>query len=52
MKPRDLILHDFRLKLFALLLAILLWETIHLATQREAEGRQDNLPTQSNQTPS
>ena len=38
MKLQDLILHNLRLKLFALLIAGLLWETIHLATTRESNG--------------
>jgi hypothetical protein len=33
MKLRDLIQHNFRLKLFSLLIAVLVWETIHLATR-------------------
>jgi hypothetical protein len=33
MKLRDLILHNLRLKLFSLLIAVLIWETIHLATK-------------------
>ncbi len=37
MKLRDLVLHDYRLKLFALLIAWLLWETVHLAT-KNGEG--------------
>lgn len=37
MRLRDLILHNFRLKMFALLMAVLLWETIHLATRRVSE---------------
>ncbi len=33
MKLRDLILRNFRLKLFSLLIASLLWLTIHLSTK-------------------
>lgn len=35
MSIRDLILHNFRRKLFALLLAILIWLTIHFADKRQ-----------------
>ena len=38
MKLHDLILRNFRLKLFALLTAWLLWETIHLATKSSPDG--------------
>jgi hypothetical protein len=34
MNFRDLIVHNFRLKLFSLLIALLIWETINLATKR------------------
>jgi hypothetical protein len=37
MKLRDLILHNFRLKVFSLVIAVLLWETIHLATKRKSD---------------
>jgi hypothetical protein len=37
MKLRDLILRDFRLKLFSLLIAWLLWETIHLGTRSASD---------------
>ncbi len=30
MKLRDLVLHNFRLKVFSLLMAILIWEAIRL----------------------
>jgi hypothetical protein len=32
------VLHNLRLKLFALLMAILLWTTFHLATKQQASG--------------
>jgi hypothetical protein len=38
MKLRDLVLRDFRLKLFSLLVAWLLWETIHLGTRSPSES--------------
>ena len=38
MKIPDLILHNFRLKLMSVLIAVLAWEAIHLATQRESEA--------------
>ncbi len=38
MKLRDLILHDYRLKLFALVVAWLLWETVHLGTKNGTEN--------------
>ena len=39
MKLHDLLLRNFWLKLFSLLMAVLLWETIHLATKREPNVR-------------
>ena len=38
MKLPDLIQHNFRLKLMSVLIAVLAWEAIHLATQRESEA--------------
>jgi hypothetical protein len=38
MKLHDLILRDFRLKLFCLLIAWLLWETIYLGTRPKLES--------------
>ena len=32
MKLHDLVLHNWRLKLFALATAVLVWVTVHLAT--------------------
>ncbi len=37
MKLPDLILHNFRLKVFSFVMAVLVWITMHLATQREKE---------------
>jgi hypothetical protein len=49
MKLRDLILHNFRLKLFSVLLAALIWETIHLATQRQSRNREALPDARTNQ---
>ncbi|MCX6903912.1 MAG: hypothetical protein NTW03_10650 [Verrucomicrobia bacterium] len=38
MKIHDLILHNLPLKLFSLLMAVLLWETIHLSASRRESG--------------
>ena len=38
MKLRDLILHNFQLKLLSLLMAVLIWSTIHVATKPESNG--------------
>jgi hypothetical protein len=46
MKLRDLILHNLRLKLFSLLIAVLVWETVHLATRHSGPG--SGLPTGTN----
>jgi hypothetical protein len=49
MKFRDLILHNFRLKLFSLLIAFLVWETIHLATKRRSAGFESSAEAHTNQ---
>jgi hypothetical protein len=45
---RDLILNNFRRKLFSLLMAILIWSTIHFMEQRhrgfDRTSQQTNLP--------
>ena len=38
MNLRDLILHNFRLKVFSLLIGVLIWETIHLSIKRRSAG--------------
>ena len=49
---RDLILTNFRRKLFSLLLAILIWLTIHYAGKSNRNfGRLHNLPTNSLSNP-
>lgn len=45
MKVRDLVLHNFRLKLISLLVAVLLWTTIHLATRPGSALHQPFLTT-------
>ncbi len=42
---RELILVNFRRKLFSLLLAILMWLTIHFAENRRQHPAPDNSPT-------
>ena len=44
---RDLIFRNFRRKLFSLLLAILIWATIHFADQRRQQTSISLLPTNS-----
>ncbi len=36
MKLRDLILHNFRLKLFSVVVDCLIWETVHLSIKRQS----------------
>jgi hypothetical protein len=48
MKLQDLILHNFRLKLFSLLIALLVWETIHLAIRRESDAPAGSPPSPTN----
>lgn len=45
---RDLILNNFRRKLFALLLAILIWFTIHYAGKQHRGFGRLHLPAQTN----
>ena len=45
---RDLILHNFRRKLFALLLAILIWLTIRFAGRDRSPGGRENQQPQTN----
>lgn len=45
---RDLILHNFRRKLFALVLAILIWLTIRFAGKDQSFGRRGNQQPQTN----
>jgi len=45
---RDLILNNFRRKLFALLLAILIWFTIHYAGRQHRDFGRLHLPPQTN----
>jgi|GraSoiStandDraft_4_1057263.scaffolds.fasta_scaffold1014205_2 hypothetical protein len=45
---RDLILHNFRRKLFALLLAVLIWFTIYYAGNRHTNFGRLHLPEQTN----
>jgi hypothetical protein len=45
---RDLIFHHFRRKLFALLLAILIWVTIHFAGNQHRFGRLHQQDPQTN----
>ena len=49
MKLRELILHNFRLKAFALLIAVLVWGTIHLATKRHPLRAGAPAPASTNQ---
>ena len=42
---RDLILHNYRRKLFSLLLAVLVWLTIFFAERRERESLPLYMPT-------
>jgi hypothetical protein len=51
MKLQDLILHNLRLKLFALLIAVLLWVTIHLATTGESKVSLFSTLKQTNSIP-
>ncbi|MBI5388005.1 MAG: hypothetical protein HZA90_25355 [Verrucomicrobia bacterium] len=51
MKLRDLILHNFQLKLFSLVLAVLVWESIHLFIRRDAGGSFLPFVTQTNAPP-
>lgn len=44
---RDLIFRNFRRKLFSLLLAILIWMTIHFADQHRRTTEVPSLPTNS-----
>ena len=44
---RDLILSNFRRKLFSLLLAILIWVTIHFADKENRGAERVNAPTNS-----
>lgn len=44
---RDLIFHNFRRKLFSLLLAILVWLTIYFADNRQRESTVPTVPTNS-----
>ena len=44
---RDLILSNFRRKLFSLLLAILIWVTIHFADKEQRAGDRVNQQTNS-----
>jgi hypothetical protein len=50
MKLHDLILHNFRLKLFALLTAVLVWVTVHLVTSGNL-GPLFSSASQTNQVP-
>jgi hypothetical protein len=45
---RELILHNFRRKLFALLLAILIWLTIRFASEERSPGGRGNQQSQTN----
>ncbi len=45
MPIRDLILHNFRRKLFALLLAILVWLTVHFAEHKKQQAAVRNTTT-------
>lgn len=47
MPLRDLIFTNFRRKLFALLLAVLVWLTIHFAEDRRQKAAQGNPATNS-----
>jgi hypothetical protein len=49
MKLQDLILHNFRLKLFSLLIALLVWETIHLAIRRDSGAAAGSSSSPTNQ---
>jgi hypothetical protein len=49
MKLRDLILHNFRLKVFSFLIGVLIWETIHLSTKRRSAGPFSSTPVPTNQ---
>jgi hypothetical protein len=49
MKLRDLVLHNFRLKIFSFLVAVLIWETIYLSTKRQAANPGPRLPVPTNQ---
>jgi hypothetical protein len=44
---RDLIFRNFRRKLFSLVLAILIWTTIHFADQHRRQTSTPALPTNS-----
>jgi hypothetical protein len=50
MKLQDLVLHNFRLKLVSLLIAVLVWVALHLATQPESSGFLSLFLTSTNQT--
>jgi len=45
---RDLIFHNFRRKLFALVLAILIWLTIRFAGQDRPSGGRGGMQPQTN----
>jgi len=47
MAYRDLILTNFRRKLFSLLLAILIWSTIHFTDQKRHSAVRVDTPTNS-----
>ena len=48
MKLRDLILHNFRLKVFSFLIGVLIWESIHLSIKRRSAGPPSSTATPTN----
>jgi hypothetical protein len=51
MKFRDLIIHNFRLKVFSVLIALLIWETINLAIKRDLASSGPATAAATNQNP-
>ncbi len=52
MKLRDLVLHNFRLKVFSLLMAGLIWGAIHLnIVKQETSPPRPPAPAETNQFP-
>ncbi len=49
MKVRDLILHNFRLKLVSLMIAVLVWTTMHLIIQGRFESPRSGVDGSTNQ---
>ncbi len=51
MKLRDLVFHNLRLKVFSVLVALLIWETVHLSIKRQSANPGAFPTLQTNQVP-